>query len=511
MRVDVITNLGDALSVIRELQEIIRKQTAEISKLKEQNTNLFQENAWLKKQLFGSKSEHFVPSPEGTDMLPGFEFESVPVENSEISHVSSHDRKAVTQKGWTEIPDDLPREERIIDIPEEERIGLKFIGYDESERIAYRSGLYVIRFKRAKYVSQKNALAGVTTAPAPGDFFDTSSGKTKYDISFVAKIVADKVENSIPLERQARILRNEGFPVAPSSLEYLYKNTASCLQPLYARLVSNIMESEVLHVDETFLKMLSKGLGKCQSAYLWCRMTGVGPPMIAFHFAKSRSHDIAEQLLSGYSGTIIRDAYAGYNSLSKCETACCWAHVRRKFFEANEAGFTSAENSLKLIRALYEIERVAKERAEEQGTEIALFRARKIARRDSQKIVKEFFAQCLVMQNGKLYSSLLQKAVTYALNIEKELKMFLRNPKLNIDNNPAEQAIRPIAIGRKNWLFAGSESGGQNLAILYSFAATCKANQVNFRLWLQDVISQISSTPASMIDNLLPHNWQPTQ
>ncbi len=511
MKTDEIKDLNDALSIIRDLVEIIRKQTDDIDKLKEQNMKLSQENAWLKRQIFGSKSEHFISISEGTDLLPGFSVEASLAEVDKVAHVSPYDRKAAVQKGWTEIPDDLPREERIIDIPEEQRIGLKFIGYDESERIAYRSGLYVIRFKRAKYASPQNALAGVMTAPAPGDFFDTPSGKTKYDISFVAKVVADKVENSIPLERQARILKNESFPVAPSTLEHLYKNTAVCLQPLYSALVNQIMKSDVLHADETFLKMLSPGTGKCKSAFLWCRMSGVGPPMIAFHFAKSRSQDIAEQLLSGYSGTIIRDAYAGYNCLDKCRTACCWAHVRRRFYEANEAGFTSAEAPLKLIQSLYEIERLAKERAEKKGTESALFNARKIARRVSRKIVDDFFAQCFALQRDKLYSSLLQKAVAYALNIEHELKMFLNDPKLNIDNNPAEQAIRPIAVGRKNWLFAGSETGGQNLAVLYSFAATCKANQVNFRLWLQDVIGRLSSTSASMLNNLLPHNWQPVQ
>ena len=110
---------------------------------------------------------------------------------------------------------------------------------------------------------------------------------------------------------------------------------------------------------------------------------------------------------------------------------------------------------------------------------------------------------------SEIPSSPLSKAANYALKLEAELSLFLKNPKLNIDNNPAENAIRPIALGRKNWLFAGSEGGGQNLAVMESFAASCKANNVNFRVWLEDVLVRLSSTPASAIDTLLPHLWRP--
>lgn len=320
-------------------------------------------------------------------------------------------------------------------------------------------------------------------------------------------MVADKVENAIPLERQARMFGNEGLPVAPSTLEDLYKRTSDALSPLYDRMTSLIMQCDILHVDETFIKMMVKGARKCKNAYMWCRLTGVGPPMIAFHFSPSRSQDVAKSLLGDYSGTIIRDSYIGYDKL-ECDVACCWAHVRRYLVEAFNNGYQKVEPLLKIVRNLYQIEHDAKARAEKKGTATTLFQERKTARRMSQKLVAEFFVQAKVLRDSERPSSPVAKAVNYALNIEAELKKFLDNPKLNIDNNPAERLNRGVAIIRKNCLFAGSETGGQRLAILYSFAATCKANNICFRQWLEDVLPRLSSTPANQIESLLPPNWK---
>ncbi len=180
-------------------------------------------------------------------------------------------------------------------------------------------------------------------------------------------------------------------------------------------------------------------------------------------------------------------------------------------FEAFTAGFIKMEPLLAMIRNLYRIEHEAKEKAEAKGTETALFKARKVARQDSVQIVDDIFTFCRNILKTELPSSPVFQAVNYALNIEDELKKFLENPKLNLDNNPAEAMQRSISIGRRNWLFTASETGGQNLAILYSFAATCKANGVNYRQWLEDVLVRINTTPASQIDSLLPHNWKNSQ
>ena len=494
MVLPVVTTLDEARHAIRDLAE--------------ENEKLSNELAWFRRQMFGSKTEHYIPEDETPSLFPEEE-EEAPIGKAP-QKVSEHERRVRQPNALSEIPSDLPREERIIDVPEEKRQGMTLIGYEESERIAYRTGLYVIHFKRAKYADPSDALRGVVTAPAPGDVFDSVSGRTRYDISFVAKVAADKVENAIPLERQARMFSSDGLPVAPSTLEDLYKRTADALLPLYERMVDRIMQCDILHADETFIKLMVKGAKKCKQAYLWCRLTGVGPPMIAFHFSPSRSRDVAKSLLGDYSGTIIRDSYAAYEKLD-CEVACCWAHARRRFLQAVENGYGKAEPLLKIIQELYQIERVAKERAEKKGTETALFQERKNARRQSQKLVQEFFAQCRVLKESERPSSPVAQAISYALNIEAELKKFLKDSRLNIDNNPAERLNRGIAIIRKNCLFAGSEAGGQRLAILYSFAATCKANGICFRKWLEDVLPRLNSTPAGQIDSLIPEAKQSCQ
>mgnify|MGYP000640554533 FL=1 len=239
MVLPVVTTFDEARQVIRDQAEKIEKLSNELS--------------WFRRQMFGSKTEHYIPEDETPSLFPEEE-EEAPIEKAP-QKVSEHERRVRQPNALSEIPSDLPREERIIDVPEEKRQGMTLIGYEESERIAYRTGLYVIHFKRAKYADPSDALRGVVTAPAPGDVFDSVSGRTRYDISFVAKVAADKVENAIPLERQARMFSSDGLPVAPSTLEDLYKRTADALLPLYERMVDRIMQCDVLHADETFIKL----------------------------------------------------------------------------------------------------------------------------------------------------------------------------------------------------------------------------------------------------------------
>lgn len=210
-----LSSLEDALAVIRDLSAFIHKQAEEIlnlkkelaatraeiitlktenAALKKQNAKLEYENAWLKRQIFGSKSERFLPTADQSGLLPGFEETSEPVVSVELQTVAEHTRKVREKNGWDEIPADLPREDRIIDIPAKKRQGMELIGYEDSERLAVRSGLYVIRYRRAKYAASGDPLQGVRTAPAPGDYFNSPSGKTKYDVSIPAKVIADKTE-----------------------------------------------------------------------------------------------------------------------------------------------------------------------------------------------------------------------------------------------------------------------------------------------------------------------------
>ena len=457
--------------------------------------------------MFGSKTKHYIPEDDTPSLFP--EEEEVPIEKAP-QKVSEHERRIRQPNALSEIPSDLPRKERIIDVPEEKRQGMTLIGYEESERIAYHTGLYVIHFKRAQYAIRLMRCAVLSQLLL----------REMFSIRSAVELVMMSLSSSRWLRTRRRMpsLRNARHGCSAtmncrrlqSYLEALYKRTAEALLPLYERMIEQIMQCDILHADETFIKLMIKGTKKCKQAYLWYRLTGVGPPMIAFHFSPSLSRNVAESLLGNYSGTIIRDSYTAYEKLD-CEVACCWAHVRRRFLQAVECGYTKAEVPLKMIQALYKIERGAKERAEKKGTDTALFHAHKEARRQSQKLVREFFEQCRALKESERPSSPVAQAVSYALNIEEELKKFLKDARLNIDNNPAERLNRGIAIIRKNCLFAGSEAGGQRLAILYSFAATCKANGICFRTWLEEVLPRLTTTPAGLIDSLIPEAKQSSQ
>lgn len=262
-----ISTLEDALAAIRELSALIHKQAEDIlnlkkelaavraeiitlksenAALKKQNAKLEYENAWLKHQIFGSKSERFLPAADQSWLLPRFEETSESEVPAESQTIAEHIRKIRDKNDWEEIPSDLPREDRIIDIPAEKRQGMELIGYEDSERLAIRSGLYVIRYRRAKYAAPGDPFQGVRTAPAPGDYFNSPSGKTKYDVSIPAKVIADKTEHSIPLERQVRMFASEGVQIAPSTLAHLFKNGAQSLKVLYDRMVKLIMQCECM-------------------------------------------------------------------------------------------------------------------------------------------------------------------------------------------------------------------------------------------------------------------------
>ena len=200
----------EGTNTVERLLEIIRKKDEEIASLQAEIEKFKIQVAWFERQAFGSKAEHYIPHDDTPSLFPE-EKASAPQQESEpVTVVAAHERKKRQPNALAEIPPDIPREERIIDVPEDQRQGMKLIGYVESERVAYKTGLYVIHYKRAKYADPEDATRGVITAPAPGDVLDSASGRSRYDVSFIAKVVSDKVENAIPLPLSFRSGRRLG-------------------------------------------------------------------------------------------------------------------------------------------------------------------------------------------------------------------------------------------------------------------------------------------------------------
>jgi len=286
--------------------------------------------------------------------------------------------------------------------------------------------------------------------------------------------------------------------------DYFIK-TSNALDLLFKEMVRLVMACDILHADETSVRMLHQG--KTKTCWIWVRKTGLGPPLTVFHFAQDRSKATAHELPGDYEGTILRDGYAAYNDLP-AEAAGCWAHCRRKFFDAQDNSPEYAQRALELVRQLYALERQAKEEAALKDSEMALFKIRKRVRAISVNSVDAYFSLCHEILGKEPPSSAIAKAAFYSADREKELRRFLTDPRLNIDNNPCENVIRPFCVGRKNWLFVGNENGGTSMATLASFAATCKDNGVNFEEWLADVLVRLDTTPSDRITELLPHIWK---
>lgn len=493
------------------------KSCQKIADLTSEVKHLKERIAWYERQLFSAKSERHMAADEN-NFLPGMTPENS-VEESDATEIKKHQRKAHrNQTGWQEFPKNLPTEEIVVKVKAEDRFDadgneLQLIGYDEMTRLAWRKSLFLKVYKIEKLSSPKNPLESIIRAQRPTSILDSTSGKGKFDTSFIVHCIVSKVVDHLPFYRQSKMYERQGISIDRSTLNYQFKQAANLLEPLYQLMTSETMKREIIHADESPLNLLEPGKGKCKKAYIWCRKSGIGPPLTVFYFDKSRSSQVATKLLKDYCGTIIRDDYAGYKAVERVSDgkivhAACWAHVRRKFFEAQKSDTKAAEMVINKIKLIYDLERTAKEKSQRKATEKELFSQRKRLRKKSASIVEDIFAECVELKFNNSPSSLIYKAANYTLNLQTALKQFLKDPKVNIDNNPAENAIRPLALGRKNWLFAGSESGGQNLAILMSFAVSCQQNKINVQDYFEDVLERIHTTPKLKLHELLPSNWQ---
>jgi len=469
--------------------------------------------ATLRRLCFGHKSEKIV-ADGSQPLLPGMEnlLAEEPEPEQPSTRVKGHDRRSAQgQKdaGWNGFPADLPRETVDITLPDAEVKGLQFKRWDTSERLVRRSEYIVRVIRRAVYGDRNNPAFGETAAPAPRTpvCLGMEGDRCHYDASVVVHAIAMKLVFHVPFYRQSKMFAEVGLQVGRSVLCGYWTKIAEGLMPLYELLCSMVMEAGVIHADETRVEMLDPGGGKTKTCWVWVRVAGVGPRLVAFYFSLDRSKKTAHALFKAYEGTLVHDCLASYDDLP-AEVAYCWAHARREFFEARESAPEPCARAMALIAKLYDIEREAKKSAEGKSSETALFKARKTARARSVPVVEEYFKLCREIIGTYMPSMPVTKAAKYSAGHEDGLKRFLADPRLNIDNNLAENVVRPWCLGRKNWLFVGNEEAGRNAAVLESFAATCKACDVDFEAWLLDVIYAIDGIGADRLPELMPHVWK---
>jgi len=497
-------------SIAVQMQATIIELTSTLGKAMAMIADLKRQNESLKNMVYGHTSECCIN--DGTPMIPGLELPE-PAKQSEDeakAKVKGHDRnvaKPQRNAGWNEFPEHLPREEVIIDLPDAEKQGLVLIGHSTSECLVRRCEYYVRVTKRAKYATPGRKGLGVEAPDPFPNVLPENSDRARYDITVVAHVIADKFVNHLPFYRQSEGLRRQGIIIGRSLMCNWAMDVGRLLEPLYLRMEKLVMNCEVMYTDETPVRVLERG--KCRRAYIWVRVSGTDPPLKVYRYAPRRNQEIASELMGEYFGTYVSDACAAYNLLPGTRSAC-WAHARRKFFEVPTLDDPDRLEALGLIRQMYLNERQAVDAAARSQAETALVKARKACRRETRTLVEKYFQLCgRIATGGRPPSDPLVKAAAYSLNQRDELQVFLGNFHVGIDNNPAENALRPWALGRKNWLFFGNDEGGQTAAVINSMVATCEASKVSFETWLIDVLPRLATTPDKDIDILLPHLWKP--
>jgi len=496
---------------VHDLRKENQKLQAENGALKKENVVLKEQNAWFKKQLFGKKSEKFLSESDQLE-FPGMES----LEEEEVEQeVKGHTRRKreSTEEDKLSYPEDLPKETLVLDLTEKEKIcphtgePLKKIGEEISRKLAFKPGSYFIKETiRPKYVSPKHPELGVITAPVPEGIFL----KSKVDESLLAHIVTMKFGDHLPLYRIQEILEREGIKISRQSLSYWIVKIGENLSPLYEEMKQKIFKSSSLFVDESPIKLLVKGKRKAHEAYMWIYVGGGGldPPYRLFQFCLNRKHQNAFEELKDYQGILHSDKYGAYETLAKQGdlTWCpCWAHIRRYFIEAQGGDQAFRNHVLQKIRYLYMFEKIAKKRSIEERIKIRFEKEEPIIDGLIQQIQEKF------LKGKHLPKSKYKKALEYFCRLTPYIKNYLFNAEAQIDNNVAERAIRPLAIGRKNWLFVGSEKGGKGAATLLSLVQTCRNLNIHPRNYLEDILKRIMSHPAAQLEDLLADVWAKTQ
>ncbi len=464
---------------------------------------------WLKKQLFGKRSERLIT---GEDQLefPGMDLPNEEYEEQEVKGHTRRKKRRSTEEDKITFPEDLPKETILLDLPEGKKVCpetgevLEKIGEEVTQKLAFKPGSFFIKeFIKPKYVSKKAPELGIMSAPVPEGIFL----KSKADESLLAHVITMKFGDHLPLYRIQEILERDGVKISRQTLSHWVLHIGENLIPLYDAMKKYILSHPSIFVDESPVGLLIKGKKKVHQSYMWVYVGGKGfdPPYRLFEFCFNRSYQHPLKTLEGYEGRLHSDKYGAYEELAKKEKVIwcpCWAHIRRYFLEAKGGDQEFCKDVLRKIRYLYMFERVAKSRSKAERLKVRQEKEEPIIDALIKKVKDK------LIQGKHLPKSKYQKALVYFSGLIPYLKNYLSDAESQIDNNVAERAIRPLAIGRKNWLFVGSEKGGQATATLLSLVQSCRNLKINPREYLDDVLRRVMSHPASKIDELLPDQWK---
>jgi transposase len=465
----------------------------------------------LRRMQFGRKSEKLARQIEQLELqLEDLEASETKQAEAPAAEPSTDSvPKAQPVRRW--LPEHLPREVHRHE-PQERSCPdcggtLRKLGEDVSEMLEYVPS----EFKVVRHVREKLSCARcerVVEAPAPTRPIERGIAGP----GLLAHVLVSKYAHHLPLYRQSEIYARAGVELERSTLADWVGAASHLVEPLVESLRRYVMSAEKVHADDTPVPVLEPGAGKTKTGRLWTYVRDDRPagaseaPAVWFAYSPDRRGEHPFHHLEDFCGMLQADAYAGFNAIyagGRIQEAACWAHVRRKFYDLEQAHHSPlAEEALKRIAALYVIESEIRGRPPNERRQVRQARARPLL-----EAMRDWLESWLTKLSRKSDTT---AAVKYALGLWPALVRYADDGRLEIDNNAAERALRAVALGRKNYLFAGSDAGGERAAIIYSLIGTAKLNGLDPEGYLREVLTRIADHPINRIEELLPWNLEPS-
>ncbi len=498
-----IQNLTVNISNILAENEYLK---SEINRYKEQLD-------WFKRQVFGKKSERVTDIPCNTPELPGLDLKNVEKEILPKTHINSHERKkSPSRKGEfkLELGENIPVKKNLIDIPETDKIDpatgkkLVCIGYDISDKLATEPEQhYILRTMRPKYTLKDNSLYGIVQAKAEDCIIEGS----KFDASFMAYLVTEKFCHHMPLYRIAEKLKYQDIKICRQSLTSLVIGLGLRVQSIVDLMKEELFKQKHLFTDATPVNFIADRYSKTIEGTIWVYVGNKAdnPPYQIYEFTANKQQINPINYLKNFEGIIHADAYRGYVNIDRDEEnkiawAACWVHGRRGF-EKLPASIEFRNEILKYMRYLFLLERAAWKKSPERRLEIRNKKERPIVDLIFKKL-REKLSDPKLLPKSKLY-----EAIRYMLSYEKNFRVYLECADAKMENNTAERAVRKIVIGRKNWLYVGSQRSGKAMANLMTLIQTCRVMNINPQKYMEHIFRNLMSYPHKQLQELLPDQW----
>jgi transposase len=498
-----------------DIEKQYKALLAEKELLCDQVTALSAQVAQLRKMIFGLRTERFIPSPEATpaQLQLALDLSAETVAQCKITSTTTIEyvrtkievipAKPKTHPGRMKLPGHL-RRETILLKPETDVTGLRKIGEEVTEILDYvPAELYVKQYIRHKYAAPlTDDTTTVITASLPGRLLE----KCMAAEGLLAQMIVDKYVDHLPIHRQLQRYERMGVKIAQSTSNDWFRATLNQLASLYEAHKRITLATSYLGADETPIKILDEDKkGSSHQGYYWVYHNSE-QKLVLFDYRPGRGREGPNDILENFQGYLQTDGYSAYEVFDQrpgITLLHCMAHARRKFVEAINNDKERAEHALTMFQQLYVIERRIKQDGLTGDAIVAIRQQEAVPILQNMKTwMQDEYPKVIARKSA------IAQAMAYCLPRWDKLSIYTIDARLNIDNNPVENAIRPVAVGRKNYLFAGSHEAAQRAAMIYSLMATCKLHNINPYYWLKDVLEHMHLFTTSNIEKLLPQNWR---